>query len=183
MTPKIVPFNVKDHREAFFDLNIEFVRWSHEQILTHHGVDMSTGGDMSLREFVESMVDDLIALVPPKGIIYVLEDNDELVGMALLKQIGEGVGEVKRMFIRPDYRGKGFGHEMMQKLVAAGQEIGYSTLRLETADFMPAALKIYRSAGFVERGEYPGGEIPEWYRPYCIFMEKDLKPKPTKKKS
>jgi ribosomal protein S18 acetylase RimI-like enzyme len=62
----------------------------------------------------------------------------------------------------------------MHKLVARAEELGYSTLRLETADFMPAALKIYRSAGFKERGEYLGGEVPEWYRPYCIFMEKAL---------
>ncbi|MHA2265034.1 MAG: GNAT family N-acetyltransferase, partial [Candidatus Thorarchaeota archaeon] len=64
--------------------------------------------------------------------------------------------------------------EMLRTLVTKAEELGYSTLRLETADFMPVALKIYRSAGFQERGEYPGGEVPEWYRPYCIFMERAL---------
>jgi ribosomal protein S18 acetylase RimI-like enzyme len=65
----------------------------------------------------------------------------------------------------------------MQVLVRRAREVGYSILRLETADFMRAALKIYRSVGFKERGEYPGNEVPEWYRPYCIFMEKSLKSK------
>ncbi|MHA2142553.1 MAG: GNAT family N-acetyltransferase [Candidatus Thorarchaeota archaeon] len=173
MAMKIIPFNITAHREAFFEMNIEFVEWSHEQILAHHGVDMDSGTG-SAREYVESMFDDLVTLVPPAGFIYVLEVNDELAGMALIKAIGEGIGEVKRMYIRPEHRGKGYGHEMMRMLMTAAEEIGYSKLRLETADFMPAALRVYRSAGFRERGEYPGGEVPEWYRPYCIFMEKDL---------
>jgi ribosomal protein S18 acetylase RimI-like enzyme len=173
MTAKVIPFNVDVHKKQFFDMNLEFVRWSHEQILAHHGVDMSEGtGDA--REYMESMVDELAALKPPKGFVLVLEDEKKLVGMSLIKTIGEGIGEVKRMYIRPEYRGRGHGKELMHKLVARAEELGYSTLRLETADFMPAALKIYRSAGFKERGEYPGGEVPEWYRPYCIFMEKVL---------
>lgn len=174
MTLKICPLDVNTHRNAFFDMNIEFVRWSHEQILKHHGVDMTAGTSGSAHDYVESMFEELVSLRPPKGIIYVLKDDDKLVGMALIKTIDEGIGEVKRMYIRPEHRGKGYGHELMRTLVTSAREIGYSVLRLETADFMPAALKIYRAAGFKERGAYPGGEIPEWYRPYCIFMEKKL---------
>jgi GNAT superfamily N-acetyltransferase len=175
LTVKIVPFTAKLHEKPFFEMNLEFVSWSHEQILTHHGVDMSRGpGDP--REYVESMVDDLAALKPPNGFVLVLEDEERLIGMGLIKTIGVGVGEVKRMYIRPEYRGKGHGKELMQTLVTRAKEFGYSILRLETADFMPAALKVYRSAGFKERSEYPGGEVPEWYRPYCIFMEKKLTP-------
>ncbi|MHA2209509.1 MAG: GNAT family N-acetyltransferase [Candidatus Thorarchaeota archaeon] len=175
MTVKIIPFNPAIHKAQFFEMNIKFVRWSHEQILAHHGVDMSEGtGDA--REYMESMVDELAALKPPKGFVLVLEDEKKLAGMGLIKTIGEGIGEVKRMFIRPSYRGRGYGKELMQMLVTRAEELNYSTLRLETADFMPAALNIYRSAGFKERGEYPGGEVPEWYRPYCIFMEKVLTP-------
>ena len=174
MTVKIVSFNADLHRTQFFEMNLEFVSWSHEQILAHHGVDMSTGpGDP--HEYVESMLDDLAALKPPNGFVLVLEDEEKLVGMGLIKSIGEGIGEVKRMYIRPEYRGRGYGKELMQTLVTQAEELGYSTLRLETADFMPAALEVYHSAGFRERGEYPGGEVPEWYRPYCIFMEKLLK--------
>ena len=178
MTAKIIPFNVDLHKSQFFEMNLEFVSWSHEQILTHHGVDMSEGtGDA--REYMESMVDEPAALKPPKGFVLVLEDEEKLVGMGLAKTIGEGIGEVKRMYIRPEYRGRGYGKELMQTLVTRTVELGYSTLRLETADFMPAALKIYRSAGFKERGEYPGGEVPEWYRPYCIFMEMTLSSEQT----
>ncbi|MFW9884777.1 MAG: GNAT family N-acetyltransferase, partial [Candidatus Thorarchaeota archaeon] len=114
------------------------------------------------------------ALKPPKGFVLVLEDEEKLVGMGVIKTIGEGIGEVRRMYIRPEYRGRGYGKELMQKLLNQAEEVGYFTLRLETADFMRAALNVYRSSGFKERGEYPGLEVPEWYRPYCIFMEKKL---------
>jgi GNAT superfamily N-acetyltransferase len=173
MTVKIIPFHADLHKSQFLELNVEFMRWSHEQILTHHGFDMSEGpGDP--HEYIESMVGDLAALKPPKGFVLVLENEKKLVGMGLIKTIGEGVGEVKRMYIRPEFRGRGYGKELMHALVNRAEEFGYSILRLETADFMPAALKVYHSAGFKERGEYPGGEVPEWYRPYCIFMEKTL---------
>jgi GNAT superfamily N-acetyltransferase len=171
MTAKIVPFNADLHKAQFFEMNLEFVKWDHEQILTHHGVDMR---EWTGNEYVESMVDDLAALKPPKGFVLVLEDEEKLVGMGLIKTIGEGIGEVGRMYIRPEYRGRGYGKELMEQLVAQAEEIGYSILRLETADFMSAALNVYRSSGFKERGEYPGNEVPEWYRPYCIFMEMAL---------
>ncbi len=173
MTVRIIPFNADLHESQFFEMNLEFLIWSHEQILNHHGVDMSEGsGDA--REYVENMVREFVALKPPKGFVLVLEAEENLVGMALIKTIEEGIGEVKRMFIRTEHRGRGYGKELMQMLVTRAKELGYSNLRLETADFMPAALKIYRSAGFKERGAYLGGEIPDWYRPYCIFKEKDL---------
>ncbi|MFX0108448.1 MAG: GNAT family N-acetyltransferase [Candidatus Hodarchaeota archaeon] len=175
MGAKIVPINVEVHRDVFFEMNFEFIRWSHEQILAHHGVDMSQGSDGNAREYVEQMVDEFLALEPPAGFVLVLEVDNKVAGMGLIKTIGEGIGEVKRMYIRPRYRGKGYGHEIMRMLVTRAKELGYSTLRLETADFMPAALRVYHSAGFKERGEYPRGEVPEWYRPFCIFMEKTLR--------
>lgn len=171
---RIVPFDANKHRKQFFELNVEFVMWSHEQILEHHKVDMSEGTEGSSLEYVESMIDGLSALSPPAGFVYVLEAEDTLAGMIVAKTIEEGVGEVKRMYIRPDYRGMGYGKKMLETLVNRAQELGYSKLRLETADFMPAALKIYKASGFKERGPYPGGEVPEWYRAYCIFMEKTL---------
>jgi len=176
MILKIVPFDEDKHREQFFEMNVEFVTWSHEQILEHHKVDMSEGTEGSALDYVNATFDDLLSLVPPKGFIYVLEDEQNLAGMVLVKTIAPGVGEVKRMFIRPKYRGGGLGHELMKFLVSKAIELDYKILRLETANFMPTALRIYRSAGFTERGPYPGGEIPEWYQPYCIFMEKDLSP-------
>jgi len=61
---------------------------------------------------------------------------------------------------------------MLNKLLEAGREFGCSTFVLDTAKFMTAAQHIYRSAGFVEREEYPESEVPATFQPYWLFMEK-----------
>ena len=71
------------------------------------------------------------------------------------------------------YSGYGRLYKQQGKIEKA-REFGFTSLRLDTADFMTAAQNLYRSVGFKEIDEYPGCEIPEWYRPYSKFMEKLL---------
>jgi GNAT superfamily N-acetyltransferase len=94
--------------------------------------------------------------------------------MGVLKKLEEGVGEINRMYIRPAYRGRSYGKTLLNRLIDKGRELGYSTLRLDSADFMTTAHHIYRYVGVKEIDEYLGSEIPEWYRPYAVFMEKKL---------
>jgi GNAT superfamily N-acetyltransferase len=91
-----------------------------------------------------------------------------------VKKLEDEVGEIKRMYIRPEYRGQGLGTELLNKLISKAKEFNFSILRLETGDYSTTAHRVYRSAGFQERGEYPGGETPEWYKPHCLFMELNL---------
>jgi GNAT superfamily N-acetyltransferase len=76
------------------------------------------------------------------------------------------------MFIRPEFQGKGYGKEMMARLMDRARELGYSTLRLDTAYFLEAAIHIYKSVGFKERGKYPGTESEA--EPHYIYMERKL---------
>jgi predicted GNAT family acetyltransferase len=84
----------------------------------------------------------------------------------------ETVGEVKRMYNRLEYRGKGYAKQMVNRLLEEGRKLGCTHFLLDSSQFMPAAQHIYRSAGFKERGPYPESEPPEIMRPYMIFMEK-----------
>ena len=128
----------------------------------------------TISEYVESFIDDFVKIQPPEGIIYVLEVEDKIVGMGAVKKLERGVGEIKRMYIRPQYRGRGFGKELLKRLTEKAKEFGYSKLRLESAKFMQTAHHIYRSEGFKERDSYSGGETPEWALPHSISMEKRL---------
>jgi L-amino acid N-acyltransferase YncA len=76
------------------------------------------------------------------------------------------------MFIQPEFHRKGYGKEMMVRLMDRARELGYSTLRLDTAYFLEAAVHIFKSAGFKERGKYPGTESEGGS--YYIYMEKKL---------
>jgi GNAT superfamily N-acetyltransferase len=119
-------------------------------------------------------IDDFTGIRLSEGIIYLLEIEGKAEGMVALRKLGDGVGEINRMYIRPEYRGRNYGKLMLNKLIDKGREFGYSIIRLDTVDFMTTAQHIYRSAGFTLIYEYSGSEIPEWLRPYTVFMEKKL---------
>lgn len=174
MLVKFVPYDKRTHRAHFLKLNVEHLNWFVEQAFTRHDIDMTLLKGPSVQEYVEIHLDDFTSIRPPKGIIYIVEVDGEVVGMGALRELEEGVGEIKRMYIRPKYRGRGLGKKLLKKLMEKAKEFGFSTLRLDTADFMIIAQNIYRSVGFKEIDEYAGCEIPEWYRPYSKFMEKLL---------
>jgi GNAT superfamily N-acetyltransferase len=171
---KFVPYDENRHRTQFFDLNVELITWISEQMRVYHNIDSVSIMGQTVREYVEMVFENFTAIKPPKGILYILEIHDDVAGMGALKPLADGVGEIKRMYIRPKYRGQGFGKAMLQRLIQKAKTFGYATLRLETSDYSTTAHHIYRSAGFQEIDEYPDVETPEWYRPYCLFMEKHL---------
>ena len=167
-----VTYDALAHRDQFLKLNVEHLNWFIEEAVSRHSIDLSALEGPSVQEYVEAHLDEFTSLRPPKGIIYMVEAKGTIVGMGILKGLEEGVGEIKRMYIRPKYRRRGFGKALLKRLRKKAEEFGFSTLRLDTADFMIVAQKIYRSAGFKEIDEYAGSEISEWYRPYAVFMEK-----------
>ena len=75
------------------------------------------------------------------------------------------------MYVRPEFRGKGYGKELLQKLLMKGKEFGFSTIYLETGIFMKAAQHIHLSAGFVKRAEYPETEVPSTVRYLWLFTK------------
>jgi ribosomal protein S18 acetylase RimI-like enzyme len=78
------------------------------------------------------------------------------------------------MFVKPSHRQAGLGRAVLDRLLGAAREAGYSRVRLDSPDFMTAAHGLYRSSGFVEIGPYPQSEIPDEYKPHWVFMELQL---------
>ena len=76
------------------------------------------------------------------------------------------------MYVRPAYRGAGLGRALLDGLLTAAGDHGSSVVRLDSAAFMTAAHRLYRSRGFGETAPYPESEIPEGYRQHWIFMER-----------
>ena len=171
---KFVPYDDDRHRIPFFELNVELITGISEEMRARHNIDAESMMGQTVQEYVETVFNTFAALKPPKGILYILEIDDEVAGMGAVKPLEEGVGEIKRMYIRPRYRGKGFGKAMLHRLIQKAKTLRYTTLRLETGDYSATAHHIYRSAGFKDRDEYTHMETPEWYRQYCLFMEKKL---------
>jgi len=89
---------------------------------------------------------------PPSGRILLARHEDAFVGCVALRQIGEGICEMKRLFVQPASRGKGIGKALAQAIIEEARRIGYKHMRLDTA-FEPA-LSLYRSLGFKEIPPY-----------------------------
>ena len=95
-------------------------------------------------------------------------------GIACLKALTDSIGEVKRMYVRPEARGQELGRELLTRLLEEARQIGYERVRLDSARFMTDAHKLYRSAGFHEIEAYEGSEIPKEFQNHWIFMEMEL---------
>ena len=167
-----VPLDLRVHREIFIKLNVELITWISDQLRENYQIEASSDIGQEISEYVAEHIQDFTSLKPPNGIVYLLEHKGSIVGMGAIKKLKHNVGEIKRMYIRPHWRGRGYGKQLLNKLLEKGKEFGFSTLRLETSRFMSGAQHIYKSRGFIEREEYPEVETPIILRQYQVFMEK-----------
>ena len=75
------------------------------------------------------------------------------------------------MYIRPAFRGNGFGRQLLTNLIEKAKEYGYSKIRLDSAKFMKKAHRLYAAYGFTEIDPYRESEIPLEIQDYWKFME------------
>jgi GNAT superfamily N-acetyltransferase len=86
---------------------------------------------------------------PPRGVFLVARVDDEAVGCGALKPgPARGTGEVKRMYVVPEARGRRLAEQLLDGLVATAQELGYTRLVLETGVEQPEALRLYARLGW-----------------------------------
>jgi len=168
---EFVPFDPDVHMEEFIQMNVEYLTWVSDQLDENYQIDAFSMLGQTIPEWVDDNLEPYISLKPPKGILYILEVDGDVAGMGALKKLSGGIGEVKRMYNRPQFRRRGYARRMLDKLMEAGREYGFSTFRLDTPKFS-VAHHLYRSTGFTEREAYPESEIPPMFQPYWIWMEK-----------
>lgn len=121
-----------------------------------------------------SLVDQLIAQLPgpygpPRGEILLWFEDGEQVACGALRELAPNTGELKRIYVRPDYRGKAFGHPFVRAFMGRARELGYDRLRVDTLPTMAAAIEFYQELGF-----YP---IPAfWPHPVtgALFFERKI---------
>jgi putative acetyltransferase len=111
---------------------------------------------------------DVAALLDPAVTFLVVRDGDEAVGCGALLRDPRGWGEVKRMYVRPDRRGRGVGKRVVAELEAIARQARLRLLRLETGIHNADAIALYRATGFVECAAF-GDYKPD---PLSVFMEK-----------
>jgi putative acetyltransferase len=92
------------------------------------------------------------------------------VGCGALRRLEPRVGEVKRMFVLPEFRGRGIARQILEALESRARELGQAQVRIETGIGQPEAIGLYKSAGYSEIaafGEYAGNA-------FSVCFEKQL---------
>ena len=106
---------------------------------------------------------------PPGGRFLILRSGEQIAGCVALEDSGDKVCEMKRLYVRPKFRGKGLGRKCAEEVVQIAREMGYAAMRLHTLPAMREAVALYRSMGFTEIAPYdetPVGGV--------LFMELGL---------
>jgi GNAT superfamily N-acetyltransferase len=94
--------------------------------------------------------------VPPDGVFLVVRDDDgRAVACGGIARFDRTRGEVKRMYVVPEARGRGLGRRLLDDLEAQARALGYRSVVLETGDRQEAALALYRRSGYVRRPCWP----------------------------
>lgn len=169
-----VQLDLITHKSQLLDLNVEYMDWAAKQILQNYDIDISNGGEISLRDYLSDNIDKLGSDIPPSGIYYLVQFQNEFIGMGCIHKLRDDIAEIKRMYIRPEYRGKGSGKALLQRLLSKAKEFGYHSIYLDSGKFMLDAHRLYHSMGFTDRSEYSESEIPPELQSYWVFMEKTL---------
>ena len=169
---KFVQFEPDVHKDEFIQMNIEYISWIADQLSENFQIDAFSMISSSAEERAFSTFEEYRLLKPPNGIVYIFEVNGDIAGMIALRKLSDDVGEIKRMYNRPQFRGRGIGRKLLNQVLEWGRNNGCSIFRLDTANYKSAAQHIFRTSGFKEIGAYPGSAIGPILQPYWTYMEK-----------
>ena len=130
------------------------------KVLFSEYTDMLIAGDSSFREYLDIQhYDKEIEQLEtkygfPYGRLYLLYYNNELAGCIGLRKIDKQNCEMKRLYVRPKFRGKHLGNQLIQQIIEDARKIGYSYMLLDTLPFLKSAIHLYKEHGFYEIESY-----------------------------
>lgn len=109
---------------------------------------------------------------PPTGSLLLARQDGQPAGCVALKGHDTATGELKRLYVRPAFRGMKIGGQLVAELIEKARKLGYQRLVLDSHISMKAAHAIYQAAGF-RKVDTPS-DFPEVLKPVVVFMEMSL---------
>ena len=129
---------------------------------------------MPLAQYIPTVIDKICAEPPPRGIFYLAQCNGALASMGGIRFLREGAAEIKRIYVRPAYRGAKIGEHMLERLLSDAARFGYTSVFLDSGPFMTSAHKLYARCGFVDCLPYPETEVAAEFQTGWRFMCRSL---------
>lgn len=137
--------------------------------------DMLVAGDSSFKQYLDIQhYDDEIKNLAnkyghPYGRLYIAYRREEPTGCIGLRRIDDKSCEMKRLYVRPQFRGGKIGERLIRRIIEDAKKIGYAHMLLDTLPFLESALHLYKKIGFYEIESYNDSPVSS-----SIFMKLDL---------
>jgi ribosomal protein S18 acetylase RimI-like enzyme len=151
------------------DLMRAFVAWHRK----HHLADIALiDRYFDAAEFEQELGTLPGKYTPPTGRLLLAIHAAKPAGCVALRDLGDGICEMKRMFVYTDLHGRGIGRALADRVVTEARDAGYERMRLDTSVGQAAAIGLYKSAGF--RLIAPYYSLPDDIKHWLVFMELSL---------
>ena len=124
------------------------------------------GIDLTFQNYEQELARLETIYLPPSGSLLLGEYNGSFVGCVGLRKLDNLSCEMKRLYIKPEARGKGLGSALCKRIIQRGKQLGFKRMRLDTLPSMTGALTLYKRFGFYEIEPYYKNPIPG-----TIYME------------
>lgn len=128
------------------------------------------GVDLSFQNFDRELSDFPASYLPPTGALLVATRDERLAGIIAMRRLDKECCEMKRLFVRPDFRGRSVGRDLAVAIINTAKNMGYQRMRLDTLPGMDEAQRLYRSLGFRDIAAYYENPIPG-----TTYLELDLR--------
>ena len=156
-------------------------------MVTLHHIDASSGGidfikqlfseylseldeDLQFQQVNQELEDPLKKYAPPSGSLILAYSEQEVAGCVALQALDEdGVCEMKRLYVRPEFREHGVGDQLVTAILNDAIELGYTKMVLDSLERLQPAIRLYQKHGFVPTTPYYTNPLPN-----VVFFEKQL---------